>query len=410
MRYTFFPLLIVTFLSIYADRSPVNLVIPYDPFIVPRELFAGQRVQCTVYGECGARNGYALNSHGDRVNPLSLWNDTENVVTMLNGSHDPDVIELRNRIGDPKTQNSGKVRLFGEFKEKFAAVLACKGNVIDFFYLAIYLPFYGYELRDVRYEDDTGTEFVSDQIIRTEITDDLVNTMQQLGNLDIGPWSRSGTGDTTIAMEWYKTFVQDRPLLKSVSAQIHAGVTLPTCRRANVNKLLAFSFGSNGAFSIPFGGAIDLQYGPYLHCGLDVLLIHTFAATEKRRIKTARDQTEMLLLNVAESYIDFGLTQRFLLYAALQDLIARCSIMVAYDFEKQGEDIVYVRGNEFQTTVAQTALCFDDRTMHQFIGTFGYQQEFSAGVCSVSFVTRVPFNGKRVLLVPTVGFSVSFAF
>lgn len=410
MRYTFFLILIIVFSSIYADRSPINLVIPYDPFIVPPVLFAEQRMQWTIYGESGAKNGYALNSHGDRVDPLLIWNDFENVVTMLDGSNNPEIIELRNRIGDPKTQHSGQVKLSADFKEKFAAVFAFKGNVAPFFYLALYLPFYGYELKDVYYQDFTGNTFPSDKIIKFELTDHLKDTLLKLGDLDINPWSRSGTGDTTVAVEWYRTFSQNRPLLKSVAAQIHAGVTLPTCRRADINKLLAFSFGSNGAFSIPFGAAIDLQYGSYLHCGLDVLLIHTFAATEKRRIKTAQNQTEMLLLNTAETYTDFGLTQRFLLYGSLKNLLPYCSLMVAYDFEKQGEDIIYIRGNEFQTNIAQSALCFDDRTMHQFIGTFGYQQELSTGSFAASFVTRVPFNGKRVLLVPTVGCSLSFAF
>lgn len=406
----FFPFLIVIFSLIYADRSPVNLVIPYDPFIVPAELFSSQRLQFTIYGEGGVRNGYALNSHGDRVNPLALWNETENVVTMLEGSHNPKVIELRNRIGDQKTHNSGKIKLLGDFREKFAATISVKTSITNFFYLALYLPFYGYELDNIYYEDYTGVTSISDQIIRTEITNNLVNSMQELGNLDITPWSRFGTGDTTIAMEWYKIFLQDRLLLKSVSVQLHAGITFPTCKRANINKLLAFSFGSNGAFSLPFGAAIDLQYGPYLHCGLDVLLIHTFAATQKTRIKTRLEQTELLLLDVANAYIDFGLTQRFILYASLQDLIPRCSIMVAYDFEKQGEDIIYLRGNEFQTTIAQTALCFDDRTMHQFIGTISYYQKFQFVACEFSFVTRLPFNGKRVLLVPTVGCALSFAF
>jgi hypothetical protein len=397
--------------TLYAQKTPVNLFIPYDPFIVPIVLSEKQSWQLSFYAESGVRDAHGVNSHGDFVNPLLLWNDSENVVTMLDGAPaDSLIAQLRNEIGHVTDIHSGIVVFDGTYKERFAGTVAVKKTVMPYLYLSIYFPFYAYKLSDVSFIDQTGNQNPQDRLIKSKITDHLAETVLQLGDLSISPWERSGTGDVTLQLAWSRKFLQNRPMLKTVQVYVHAGVSLPTARRANPDKLLDFSFGNNGAFAIPFGASLDLTYWSKLRLGLDVLLVHTFAHIEERRIKTAQGQTDLLLLQKAECYVDYGLTQRFYLYTALQDLIPDITLSVGYYFEKQGEDTIYVRHNEFQTAQAQNTQLLDEKTLHQAIAYVQYKKEYADSALLFSLVARVPFNGKRVLVSSTLGASLSLAF
>jgi len=412
MMYLLFSLIFLFFNGVvHTQRTPMNIFLPLDPFIIPYEITEEQDAQISFYGETAIKNAHGFNNQGQTSNVLQIWSASENAVTMLNDSPiGSEQANIRNQIGMLTNPNSGKIIFHGEFKEKFGGVVNFRKQIYDFFYFSLLLPYYAVTLSKVNYEDLTPTNTLQDQLIHELITDNLVENVKKWGKLDITPWSRNGFGDMTAQLEWHKHFPQHRPILQEVTAHLHAGITFPTGKKLDANKLIAFSFGNNGAFAIPFGAALDLQLGSYIHTGIDVLLIHTFSTVLNERIKSSEVQTQLLLLQVAESYVDFGLTQRFLLYATLSDLIPHVSCTIWYDYLKQGEDEIVVRGNQFLTSIAQNAFIFDDRTMHHMVFTLDYNQSFSLFDFSASFVARFPFKGKRVLASSTLGGSISFAF
>lgn len=396
---------------VYAQRTPMNIFLPLDPFVIPYEITQGQDIQVSFYGESGVKNGHSFDNKGHTRNPLQLWDASENAVTMLNDSPPGSEQErIRNQIAMLTNPNSGKIIFHGEFKEKFGGVIGIRKNIYDFFCASLLIPYYGVALTNVHYQDLTPTNTVQDQLIHELITDNLVANVKKWGNLDLTPWSRNGFGDVTAQLEWHKHFPQHRPLLQEVTAHLHAGITFPTGKKLDPDSLIAFSFGNNGGLAIPFGAALDLQLGSYVHVGIDVLLMHTFSTVLKERIKTSETQTSLLLLQKAENYVDFGLTQRFLLYGQLSNIIPHVSCTLWYHYLKQGEDEMVVRGNQFLTSIAQNTLIFEDRTMHHVIFTFDYNRSFSPVDFAISFVARFPFKGKRVLSSPTMGGSISLAF
>ncbi|MCL5875835.1 MAG: hypothetical protein M1114_05170, partial [Candidatus Dependentiae bacterium] len=104
------------------------------------------------------------------------------------------------------------------------------------------------------------------------------------------------------------------------------GFNLPTGKKQNEDLLMAVPFGYDGAYGIFGGAGIDILLAYIMKLGLDVELLHLFGNTRERRIKTNIDQTELLLLQKVSAYKDWGLYQRFNLYAKVYNCVGGASL------------------------------------------------------------------------------------
>jgi hypothetical protein len=256
---------------------------------------------------------------------------------------------------------------------------------------------------------------IQDARVNAYLANCLAANTCALGSLDINGWQRTGVGDTTVSLEWIHDYPQQKPMLHNVTINGRLGVTIPTSLKADEDKVFAFPYGNDGSFGLVFAIGLDLYIGKYIKAGLDVQLMHQFGDTRCRRIKTAIDQTDLLLLAKTEVFKDFGMTQQFSFYWEFYKIFYGASFEVAYQFYKHGENTLYVNSNEFSTSIANTAQTLRSYTTHDAFFIFNYDlSDHMSENCPVapyiSVFVDIPFNGRRAVVAKNAGFIFALNF
>ena len=408
---------ILSFVLTYIPSKAMNIVNsmwPYDTLIRPT--FNNQRAwQLAFYSEFGFHNAKGFNDDGDFVNPLRIWNCQQNALAMLEGfPADSPITQLRSELLDSDDGVRGRFNVCGDFQMNNGSAFAARYFFAHDWSIGLYLPVYQMKLKNVHFQDLTPNVDNLDKLVHELLTDHLAENVLQLGHLNIGDWKRDGIGDLTFLVEWFRDFYQNKQFLKCVRVNWRVGLGFPTGLRENPNLIFAVPFGYDGAVSMPFGLGIDLTLGTNFKVGIDVQLTQIFGHTRCRRIKTDVEQTELLLLQTASAFRDYGLVQRFNLYFEFFQFIKGLSFKVGYQFLKQGESEISLKTELFSNNIANTSPRWEDFTMHHLITKFTY----NFGVHNpegrvrpeLGLFTRQPFNGKNVALVPMVGFVMSLDF
>lgn len=392
----------------------VNTLQPYDTLIRPT---CTNRYRCQLagYTETGYQKAQGYNNDGHHVNPLRIWDCEQNALAMLEGfPSDSAIGQLRASLLDSNNGIRGHFLFDADLTLLFNASFAARLFFANDWSIGFYLPFYGMRLKNFCYQDLTPNLDNDDMLVRQLLTNNIATHVQELGGLCLNDWTRKGPGDLACIIDWFRDFPQNKPFLKYVRVNWRWGILFPTGVRENENLVFAVPFGYDGAFAMPFGVGLDLTLGTHVKTGFDVQLTQIFGNKKTWRIKTQEDQTELLLLQKAHGYKDYGLVQRFNLYIELYNMLKGLSLTAGYQFLKEGEAELTLTGQEFSSTIANTSRRLDDFTMHHFIikGTydFGITQTEQKTRPEFSLYARIPFNGKNVALIPTVGmvFSIDF--
>lgn len=345
----------------------------------------------------------AFNGSGCHTNALSIWSPTQNSLAMLDGFPvDSAIGKKRVEIDAEDDGIRGHFCVDGTMTVPFSGAVVLRSFFRDAWAVSAYLPMYVMELKNVCWMDQTKN--VTDDDIQTKelLTSKLFDVVCNLGDgLELGGWKRSGVGDLALFLEWFHDFPQPKPLLKNVRVNWRAGVSIPTGKTADPDKIMALPFGTDGAAALPFGVGLDLSFVFHIRAGFDVQLMQTFGNTRCRRVKTAADQTDLLFLKKVDAYKDFGLTQQFSLYGQIYKLVPNTSLMLAYQFLKHGRDEISVCGESISNAIANTATNLRDWTVHQIIlradYDFGYDPAQHAVNPRLCAYVRFPFNGKRAI-------------
>jgi hypothetical protein len=380
----------------YYPWKPVFRNIPYS-------------LQIALYGEKGIGPAKIFNAEHHTVNALQIYNRDQDAIAML-GGFSPD--SPAGKLGIPIEIDNGVRGHFcpsGKFDYDFGLGFSARYTFPYNVSLAAYLPAYRMRLYDVCWQNLTLNVTDQDVLVRERLTDNFVNNVCDLGcGLDILGWERTGLGDLVLMFEWMKAFPQGKPLLKIVDIDGRVGLSLPTGLKRDENKILAIPFGGDGAVGVIFAGGLRVTLGDAVRAGFDIELDHFFDNTRLRRIKTARNQTDLLFLQKAEAHIDWGMTQQFNLYIDFIKIVGGLSVKVDYQFIKHGENEISVFGNCFSSTLANTAISLQDYTMHNLIASVNY--DFARHIspetrCKPSLMVfgKVPFNGQYSIQATTVG-------
>jgi len=395
---------------------PMNILRPYDTLIRPY-YDSTYPFQATLYAEAGFGSTRTFDECGRVDNILKIWNCDQNALKMLEGFNvDSAIGQLLVRLNANDDGIRGHFNVCGDLKLDTAVAFAFSYFFKDTWSISAYLPIYAMQLKDVLWQDKTKNITEADMRVKQLLTNDFFTSIKELGNgLDLQGWKRSGFGDLTLFLEWYRDFAQIKPLLKNVRINWRVGLIFPTGRPWDEDEIFAVPFGLDKAFAIPFGLGLDITLGAYIKTGLDVQLTHTFGNTRKRRIKTQEGQTELLLLEKATVYKDFGLTQRFNLYVQFYKFLYGLSFKVGYQFLKKGDDEFAIKTNTFSNEIANTAERLQEWTIHHMVvnATYDFSKHLDDNTRprpQLSFYARLPFNGKRVTLIPKIGtvFSLDF--
>lgn len=391
----------------------VNTMWPYDTLIRPT--FNNLHWwQLAFYAEGGFHNAKGFDDEGSVSNPLRIWNCQQNALAMLEGFvEDSAIAQLRSALLDCDNGIRGRFNVDGDLQLNLGSAFAANLYFANDWRLGLYLPIYKMTLKDVRFIDQTPNVDNLDKLVHALLTDHLAENVQQLGCLDISGWERAGVGDLTVLVEWFRDFKQNKPFLKMVRVNWRWGIGFPTGLREDEDKIFAIPFGYDGAVSMPFGLGLDLTLGTNFKCGIDVQLTQIFGHTRTRRIKTDVQQTELLLLEKTATFKDSGLVQRFNMYVELYNFLKGLSFSIGYQYLKQGDADYSLKTQEFSSNIANTSRRLDNFTMHHLIPKFTY--DFAVHHCErvrpeLGLYMRLPFNGKNVALIPTIGVVASIDF
>ena len=393
----------------------MNLLRPYDSLLRPA--YSNKyRAQFSLLAEAGIDD--KAYSSDCSTNVLRIWNTDQNALAMLCGfANSTEIGKKKIAVDACDDGTRGHFCVDADFKNRFSSLFGARVFFKENWSLGLYLPFYAMTLKDVCFKDQTKN--ISDEDVRVKelLTDDFCANVKELGKgLDLSDWSRVGVGDLTLLLDWFHDFPQPKPMLKNVRVNWRLGLGLPTGLRQDEDKLFAIPYGYDGAFSLPFGLGIDLHFIFYLRVGFDVQLTHIFGNTRTRRFMTNQNQTDLLFLQKAAVYKDWGLTQQFNLYAQFYKFLdSNFSMLLGYQYLKHGADeIALPAGSPFSESTANAAQSLREWTIHQFVVRADYDIGSHFDEPSVfprvSLYAQIPFNGKRVVATTNLGLSLSFDF
>ncbi|MCA9770354.1 hypothetical protein KC460_03215 [Candidatus Dependentiae bacterium] len=409
---------IVTLVIVVVLTSHVhamNFLRPYDSLL--RVDYTGKRWQMGFFAEGGLHASYNFDVDSNRTNVLRLYECDQNVLAALKGYDENTLLgQLNIRLNANDDGVRGHFIPTGCFKTAFGGAFAATIFITESFAFSLYLPFFDMRLENVLWCEQTKDITEDDIRVKENITNNFFENVKTFGDgLELGSWERRGFGDLLALLHWHKVYPQYRPLLKSAQLNGRIGLNLPSGRRKDEDKIMALSFGYDGAVGLLFGGGLDLLMGHYFKLGFDVELLHLFGNTRERRIKTHASQTELLLLKKACAYKDFGLTQRFNLYLQVYHFFKGASLLVGYQYFKHGDDELSLSTHEFSSEIANTSKILEEWTMHQIFvnASYNFAHLFDVDarvIPQASLFFRFPFNGKLSVLVPTVGGRISVDF
>lgn len=407
-------LLVFMMCCISTHIAAMNVPKPHEIFLRP-EFDLRKRFYTTIWAETGL-DAKGFNGEGNRVNVLRIWNENQNALAMLDG-FDPssNIGQLRaSLLNDDGIRGHFKVN--GTLDVDFGFNFAAHYRFLQSLFLGVYLPVYRMKLKDVVWQEQTKDIETADRLVKENLTNNFFENVKELGDgLDLLGWKRTGVGDLTILLFWLKDYWQAKPFLKNVRLDGRIGLSLPTGLRRDEDKIFAIPFGNDGATGLIFGGGLQVTLGRYIKAGIDVELTHRFGNTRNRRIKTDKDQTELLLLQKTHAFKDFGLIQQFTLYAQAHKFFEGLSLKAGYQFLKQGDDTLSLSNNSFSSDIANTAESLKERTMHQMLFQASYDfndhlDDDASVIPHFALFAQVPFTGKRVAISTLIGGMISLDF
>ena len=410
--------------------APNNLFPPYDPNLrLPswedRNFWKKSAWRLGLNVEFGSTDhGRAFDDH--EANVLQLYDETQAAIPMLmNTKNIPATNFLQSLAaaypGQPLDDGTrGHVKFSGHFDSVDVTLHGRYWLPIDFVpgyvSLNVALPIRRVEIDNPRFEDLTKEIFAVDLDIKQNLTRAAIFAQQikQWGNLDIGAWSETGVGDLVVWLEWQNNYRQEKENLKNVNIFAKAGVTAPTASKRDEDRAFSMSLGNDGAWGIPFGLGLGLDFIYNIHAGLDAEFLVLFDETRTRRLKTEIHQTEFLLLNKGEATKEHGLTWKFNLYAQWYHFWRGLSVKCGYHYVKHDDDRLSASTNDFSYTVINSAHSLLEWNMHHLIFQVNYdlfhetRDYFLKPQFSIFY--KLPLAGKGVIQPHAFGGQIAFNF
>jgi len=336
------------------------------------------------------------NPLGEHVNVMQIWQPDQDSLTMLRGFANNSQIgkldSLLNGANDDGVR--GHVRPTANFKATRLNFLAKKHLPFNLF-ANILLPVFHMKIKDLEIVDQTQDISFTDQLVKTNLTNNLASIVYNLGDeLDIANgWSKTGVGDIELTLAWQKVFKQAKPVLKEVLLGLYGGLTLPTGVRQNEDQIMPIPFGNDGSAGLIFGGNIQLEWWNYLRGGIDTNFMELFNSNRPRRIKTDYGQSDLILLAKTQTVKEWGFTQQYSLYLELFNLSDYFSLRTTYNYIKHNQDKLNIFNQSYSSAIANSAISLQEWTQHSAIFALFYESDRAVA----KLFYQYPFNGKNVI-------------
>jgi len=401
--------------QLYATFA-LDLIKPYDSYLWTGPQKKGT-FQINAYGSSSFKERGVRWDHTKICNVLQIWQCDQNALSMVHG-FDPDsaigqVAAELNGVSDDGVRGHLIPRANFHMAE---GGFGAKYWLPHDFSIGVFVPFVYMELKNIEWRDCTQDITEGDLLTKDLLTDNLVQNVCNLGCLDIcSPWKRTGIGDVSALLQWERNFPQAKPILTNVLLSLSLGASIPTGKPKDEDKLFSLPLGYDGAPGFLFGGGLQLTWKHHFIGGVKLNLTKLIANTRLRRIKTACEQTELLLLAKTRANIDWGFLQRYRLYLGLHNIMKGLSFNLNYQFQKQGNSKIAICSNDYINDIANSAESLKEWVLHQ-IGVdasydfaFGLSDESKITPC-INFFYRHTFKGRRAIMTDKWGFAFVFSF
>jgi hypothetical protein len=279
------------------------------------------------------------------------------------------------------------------------------------------MPIRSVKVSGVTAQDKTANIFPADTAIRpfTQSFASIAAKLKDLGNVDWSDFSSRGVGDLVIMLDWMNNYQQQKDGLENVQLIAKIGVSLPTAPERDEDKVFSISRGNDGAWSVPFGLGLNLDFQYNIRLGLEAEFEIMFDHSREFRMKTAPGQTQFMLLNKGRATIDHGFNWHFNLMAQAYRFWRGCSLGVTYEYAKHDDDRLTPHDNSFDVTMANSASWLREYNMHHFI--FKASWDGSCYTCPLrrftphaSIFYKMPIDGRNVILTHSFGGQLGVSF
>jgi len=409
--------------SAFCTFAPTNFFAPYDPNLrLPTCLKS--RVQVGANVEWG-QSHCAENWNGNSKNVLKIYNDYEDVALMFKHpaveNRDKILSEYNNMysafggqlITAPVSFDGDFSQLDATFQGRYILKDFIKGNLG----LVLFVPIRYAEISDVKFIDESKTSLpLIPEYFKENYTKNFEifqSKISELGGPRLGSWNKTGLGDIVVMLDWLRSFRQSKETLVNVDLNIKLGLSIPSADKKNVDDAFSMSLGNDGAWGIPLGAGLALDFTHHVRLGGDVEFTVLLNETHERRLKTDYNQTEILLLNKGDATLDHGLTWKFNLYLQAYRFWKGVSLKFAYEYLKHDSDKLSEKSDVFNHDIINSANSLKEWNTHNLIfqlnlDFFKWHEFFSKP--QISLFYKLPLSGKNVINSDNIGGQIGFNF
>ncbi len=376
-----------------------------------------------------------------RRNVLALHDDNQSALAMLDSAvgdvaKNTKLMDVNSFVnvflprGLERTNNLARFQLTGDYEELNTNLWATYKlpfkKVPGTLAVSLYVPINHKKIDHVRVEDLTPTDAaelnrispILPGAVMMELNNRLLNDIKgfakEVGNLDLNDWDETNLGDITLMLHWFNKYRQDKEYLKKVGIFAKLGVAFPSSEEKDEDKAFSMPSGNDGAWGLPLGLGIDLDFVHNIRAGIDVDFLILFDKTRDRRMKTTRAQTEFFLLNKGSATKEYGLTWQFHLYLQWFHFFRGLSLKTAYQFVKRDDDRLVPKGNDFDFTIVNTAHSLQEFASHNIVFMANYDFFKERKKCfvrpQVSLFYKLPVGGKNLIDTHTFGGQLAINF
>ena len=188
---------------------------------------------------------------------------------------------------------------------------------------------------------------------------------------------------------------------------------MPTAEKKNIDNAFSIPLGNDGAWGIPLGAGLGLDFEHHIRLGGDVEFVVFLNETHVRRLKTDYNQTEILLLNKGNTTLDAGLTWKFNLFLQAYRVWKSLSFKIAYEYIKHDSDKLSEKTDTFNYDIINSANSLKEWNTHNLIfqlnlDFFKWGKIFAKPQMSLFY--KLPLTGKNVINSQNIGGQIGFNF
>jgi hypothetical protein len=339
---------------------------------------------------------------------LQLFQPDQNVIASLfNAPEGSELAMLANAYH--RNVDNGQAEVYrpqGSLRLPINLPFAAHVQVVDHLWIDTYWNYLMLELADVAwYNISTG------QVFEAQVDPSLLHTVAGLTKQSLTGWRKHGFGDGSIQLRWQHDFYQDRPFLKNVRLSVRTGLILPTGTKTDPYELLGIPLGNDLGVGILGAGFFVLEFPDKWSFMLDLEFTQFLGNTHMRRIPTDEQQSDLLFPRIAQVYVDPGFTQQYTFIGMKRFWNNGLILSAAYQYYKHNDDTLYPCDYTINPQPLNAVQSAQEWTTHQmmFQARYAWAENETCGFKpEVGIFGIYGFNGKRAVILSSVGAMVSF--